>query len=104
MDSRDDKKQIEVRTSVDVVPDLGKNASTTAEKISAYFTIAAAALGLLSDGYQSYLMTAANVIFERLYPNDYTPTVATRVSNAMLVGLCSVYMSSPVLCQNVPFV
>ncbi|KAH8998917.1 MFS general substrate transporter [Lactarius hatsudake] len=86
MDSRDDKKQIEVRTSVDVVPDLGKNASTTAEKISAYFTIAAAALGLLSDGYQSYLMTAANVIFERLYPDDYTPTVATRVSNAMLVG------------------
>ncbi|KAH9042363.1 MFS Git1p-like glycerophosphoinositol permease, partial [Lactarius hengduanensis] len=50
------------------------------------FTIAAAALGLLSDGYQSYLMTAANIIFERLYPNDYTPTVATRVSNAMLVG------------------
>ncbi|KAH8988923.1 major facilitator superfamily domain-containing protein [Lactarius akahatsu] len=86
MYSRDDKKQIEVRTSVDVVPDLGKNASTTAEKISAYFTIAAAALGLLSDGYQSYLMTAANVIFERLYPDDYTPTVATRVSNAMLVG------------------
>ncbi|KAH9037284.1 major facilitator superfamily domain-containing protein [Lactarius pseudohatsudake] len=86
MDSRDNKKQIEVRASVDVVPDLGKNASTTAEKISAYFTIVAAALGLLSDGYQSYLMTAANIIFERLYPNDYTPTVATRVSNAMLVG------------------
>ncbi|KAI9445252.1 major facilitator superfamily domain-containing protein [Lactarius indigo] len=86
MDSRDVKKQLEVRTSVEVVPDLGKNASTTAEKISAYFTIAAAALGLLSDGYQSYLMTAANVIFERLYPNDYTPAVATRVSNAMLVG------------------
>ncbi|KAH9062250.1 MFS general substrate transporter [Lactarius vividus] len=86
MDPRDRKKQIEVRTNVEVVPDLGKKTSTTAEKISAHVTIAAAALGLISDGYQSYLMTMANVVFKRLYPKDYTPAVSTRVSNAVLVG------------------
>ncbi|KAI9445249.1 MFS Git1p-like glycerophosphoinositol permease [Lactarius indigo] len=28
----------------------------------------------------------ANVVFERLYPKDYTSTVSTRVSNSLLVG------------------
>ncbi|KAI9467200.1 MFS general substrate transporter [Lactarius psammicola] len=88
MVSHDDKKRIEAITSAEVVPDLGKQDSdrTTAEKISAYFTIAAAAFGLISDGYQNNLMTMTNVVFKRLYPKDYTPEVSTRVSNALLVG------------------
>jgi len=53
---------------------------------SAYFTILAAAFGLISDGYQNNLMTMANVVFKTLYPNDYTPDVSTRVSNSLLVG------------------
>ncbi|TDL28370.1 MFS general substrate transporter [Rickenella mellea] len=56
------------------------------EKLSAYFTIAAAAFGLISDGYQNNLMTMSNVVFKKLYPKDYTPAVSTRVSNALLVG------------------
>jgi hypothetical protein len=38
-----------------VVPELrvGKQVTTTKEKISAYFTIAAAAFGLISDGCKS---------------------------------------------------
>ena len=47
-------KQVEVTTAenVQVVQNLqvGKQATTTKEKISAYFTIAAAAFGLISDG------------------------------------------------------
>ncbi|KAH9064273.1 hypothetical protein EDB87DRAFT_1396258 [Lactarius vividus] len=60
MDSYDDEKTVGVVTNAE---DLGKKDSTTAETISAYFTIAAAASGLISDGYQSYLMTMANVVF-----------------------------------------
>ena len=75
------------------------------EKLSAYFTIAAAAFGLISDGCeplvqsvtditgsfvffsdQNNLMTMSNVVFKRLYPKEYTPNVSTRVSNALLVG------------------
>jgi hypothetical protein len=53
MASRDDKKRIEEITSAEVVPELGKQDRTTAERISAYFTIAAAAFGLISDGCES---------------------------------------------------
>ncbi|KAN0135740.1 MFS Git1p-like glycerophosphoinositol permease [Lactarius tabidus] len=83
MDSRDDEKQIGAKASAEVVPVLDKQPST---RISSHLTIAAATAGLISDGYQSYLMTMANVVFGRLYPKDYTQAVATRVSNSMLVG------------------
>ncbi|KAL5495197.1 GIT1 [Sanghuangporus weigelae] len=56
------------------------------EKLSAYFTIAAAAFGLISDGYQNNLMTMSNVVFKKLYPKEYTSDISTRVSNALLVG------------------
>ncbi|KZS96082.1 MFS Git1p-like glycerophosphoinositol permease [Sistotremastrum niveocremeum HHB9708] len=59
---------------------------THRERISTYFTIAAAACGLISDGYQNNLMTMANVVFKALYPKDYTSAVSTRVSNSLLVG------------------
>ena len=42
--------------------------------------------------YSTHLV---QVVFERLYPKDYTPAVATRVSNALLVGPCILYMSLP---------
>jgi hypothetical protein len=58
MASREDKtlKQPEmILTSTTIIPDPGKrtNTMTAKEKISAYFTIAAAAFGLISDGCKS---------------------------------------------------
>jgi hypothetical protein len=58
MASREDKTQTQpevIVTSATIVPDLGKQANivTAKEKISAYFTIAAAAFGLISDGCKS---------------------------------------------------
>jgi hypothetical protein len=51
MVSREDTKQARVVADAQAVPELGYNqATTTKEKISAYFTIAAAAFGLISDG------------------------------------------------------
>ncbi len=52
MDSRKDLKQTVEITSEDVVQDsnLDKQATITKERMSAYFTIAAAAFGLISDG------------------------------------------------------
>lgn len=84
-------------------------ALTRKEKLSAYFTIAAAAFGLISDGCrfsatahriaasadrrpdQNNLMTMSNVIFGKLYPKEYTSDVSTRVSNALLVGKLVIY-------------
>jgi len=86
MGSREDTKPTKAMTSGEAVPDHGNQAATTRERISAYFTIAAAAFGLISDGYQNNLMTMTNVVFKRLYPKDYTSSISTRVSNALLVG------------------
>jgi hypothetical protein len=55
MNLRKDVKQTVETTSEDVVQDsdLDKQSTTTKERISAYFTIAAAAFGLISDGCES---------------------------------------------------
>ena len=62
MDSRDGKRQVEAITSAEVVPNLGKQAGTTAQRISTYFTIAAAAFGLISDGCKSPCTICAKIL------------------------------------------
>ncbi|KAF8271445.1 MFS Git1p-like glycerophosphoinositol permease [Lactarius quietus] len=101
MDSREDEKQVEAIASAEVVPGLRKQDCTTTERTSTRFTIAVAAAGLISDGYQSYLMTMTNVIFERLYPKDYTPAVATRVSNSLLIGEIIGQLSVGLVCDRI---
>ncbi|TCD69968.1 permease [Steccherinum ochraceum] len=71
------------------------------EKFSAYFTIAAAAFGLISDGYQNNLMTMSNVVFKTLYPKDYTSDVSTRVSNSLLVGAIIGQITVGLICDRI---
>ncbi|ETW87341.1 putative inorganic phosphate transporter [Heterobasidion irregulare TC 32-1] len=82
--TKDVKEDIPDSASVDVQSQ--PVALSRKETLSAYFTIAAAAFGLISDGYQNNLMTMSNVVFRKLYPKEYTSSVSTRVSNALLVG------------------
>ncbi|KIM85338.1 hypothetical protein PILCRDRAFT_817340 [Piloderma croceum F 1598] len=91
-DSTDGKRNMQEKT-VGVSAETHANAlraeahsMTTRESLSMYFTIAAAAFGLISDGYQNNLMTMANVVFAKLYPKEYIGSVPTRVSNSLLVG------------------
>ncbi|KIK71109.1 hypothetical protein GYMLUDRAFT_148551 [Collybiopsis luxurians FD-317 M1] len=70
----------------------------TKERLSAYFTIAAAAIGLISDGYQNSVMTMINAY---LYPHDYTSVVSTRVSNALLVGAVLGQVSVGLICDRI---
>ncbi|KAH9969016.1 hypothetical protein BC827DRAFT_304651 [Russula dissimulans] len=51
MGPREDTKTTEAIRSIEVVPDLGNDAATSRERISAYFTMAAAAFGFLNDGW-----------------------------------------------------
>ncbi|KAH9944108.1 MFS Git1p-like glycerophosphoinositol permease [Epithele typhae] len=64
-------------------------------------TIAAAAFGLISDGYQNNLLTMGNVVFKKLYPTYYTSDVSTRVSNALLVGAVLGQISVGLLCDRI---
>ncbi|EMD34864.1 hypothetical protein CERSUDRAFT_54709 [Gelatoporia subvermispora B] len=63
--------------------------------------IAAAGFGLISDGYQNNLMTMANVVFKTLYPKQYTSSVSTRVSNALLVGEVLGQVSIGLICDRI---
>ncbi|KAF9012099.1 MFS Git1p-like glycerophosphoinositol permease [Hymenopellis radicata] len=101
-----------------VAPDLSKDAAseeekdvgkseaqavveTSKESMSAFFTILAAAFGLISDGYQNNLMTMSNVVFKKLYPDTYTSPVSTRVSNALLVGAVLGQVSVGLICDRI---
>ncbi|OKL64031.1 putative metabolite transport protein GIT1 [Talaromyces atroroseus] len=72
--------------------DGGENAAQSGlvtrarQSMSDLFTIFAAGFALISDGYQNNLMTMANVLLKKEYPEQYNSTVSTRVSNALLVG------------------
>lgn len=56
------------------------------QRFSDLFTIFCAGFALISDGYQNSLMTMTNVVLKKEYAKEYTSTVSTRVSNALLVG------------------
>ncbi|KNZ71992.1 putative metabolite transport protein GIT1 [Termitomyces sp. J132] len=73
-----------IKEEVKPLPDTDLLASK--EHISGLFTIIAAGFGLVSDGYQSSVMTMINVVFQTLYPVAYTSDVSTRVSNSLLIG------------------
>ena len=55
-------------------------------RLSPIFAIIFAGIALLSDGYQNNVLTMNNLLLKVIYPQDYTSTVSTRVSNAILVG------------------
>ncbi|KAF8884332.1 MFS Git1p-related glycerophosphoinositol permease [Infundibulicybe gibba] len=71
------------------------------ESLGAYFTILAAASGLISDGYHNNVMTMLNVIFRTIYPKEYTASVSTRVSNSLLVGDIIGQLFVGLLCDRV---
>ncbi|KIN07643.1 hypothetical protein OIDMADRAFT_151345 [Oidiodendron maius Zn] len=60
--------------------------SAKKQSLSDIFTIFAAGAALVSDGYFNNTMTMINVLLRKEYPANYTSTVSTRVSNALLVG------------------
>ncbi|KAL0931462.1 putative glycerophosphoinositol permease [Colletotrichum truncatum] len=60
--------------------------SSKKQSWSDIFTIACSGFALISDGYQNNLMTMTNVILKAEYPKQYTSSVSTRVSNALLIG------------------
>ncbi|KAK9368244.1 hypothetical protein V1509DRAFT_623477 [Lipomyces kononenkoae] len=59
---------------------------STAQRVASILSIACAGAALISDGYQNSLMTMINVLFGIEYKEQYTSTVSTRVSNALLIG------------------
>lgn len=82
-DAQDESKTANASISVE---GLTQDVMRRRQRISDLFTILCAGAALISDGYQNNLMTMSNVLFKKEYPEQYTSSVSTRVSNALLVG------------------
>ncbi|KAJ5960010.1 uncharacterized protein N7479_007160 [Penicillium vulpinum] len=82
----DDSKVTTQDTTDQVEPTHSSGTSLRQQSLSDLFTIFASGFALISDGYQNNLMTMTNVLLKKEYPKEYTTTVSTRVSNALLVG------------------
>jgi MFS family permease len=55
-------------------------------RISSIITVLIAGLALFSDGYNAQIIGYMNPLFTQLYPDVFTKTVKTRLSNAYLIG------------------
>ncbi len=71
-----------------IPPSYDLNISTKKKRTASdIFTILCAGFALISDGYQNNVMSILNLVFQKLYPETYTKSLKTQVSNSVLVGM-----------------
>lgn len=82
-------------TAVDVTPSTADNAVDLKDeqvvprpvsKASSVLMVLVGGLALFSDGYNAQIVGYMNTVLAKLYPDEYTKDVKTRVSNAFLIG------------------
>jgi len=55
-------------------------------RVSSIFMVLVAGLALFSDGYNAQIIGYMNPLFKQLYPDAFSSTIKTRLSNAYLIG------------------
>jgi MFS family permease len=55
-------------------------------RISSIFMVLVSGLALFSDGYNAQIIGYMNPLFKELYPESFSGTIKTRLSNAYLIG------------------
>jgi len=55
-------------------------------RISSILMVLVAGLALFSDGYNAQIIGYMNPLFKELYPDSFSSTIKTRLSNAYLIG------------------
>ncbi|KAG9321524.1 hypothetical protein KVV02_007969 [Mortierella alpina] len=78
-------------TEAVVLPDHSVHQDeTTAKKersrLSAIFTVIFSGFALLSDGYQVGVLSLINVCFTKIYGDQYTSAMSTRIGNSLFIG------------------
>ncbi|KAM0079634.1 hypothetical protein ACKRZS_008245 [Fusarium odoratissimum] len=59
---------------------------TTKSRMSAITTVLTSGLALFSDGYNAQIIGYMNPVFAKLYPDSFSSSIKTRLSNAFLIG------------------
>jgi MFS family permease len=71
-------------TSKDTVAQ--SNTLSRISRVSSIFMVLVGGLALFSDGYNAQVIGYMNPLFAELYPETFTSTIKTRLSNAFLIG------------------
>lgn len=72
--------------SLSVETPMQPDALTRISRISSVLSILVGGLALFSDGYNAQVIGYMNPIFAELFPNDFSDSIKTRLSNAFLIG------------------
>ncbi|KAK9764921.1 glycerophosphoinositol permease [Basidiobolus ranarum] len=68
---------------------------------SALFTVIFSGFALLSDGYQSGVISFVNLVLAKLYPVEYNAEVSTRTSNSLFVGMIIGQLGFGLICDRI---
>ncbi|KAF8929817.1 Plasma membrane permease, mediates uptake of glycerophosphoinositol and glycerophosphocholine [Haplosporangium gracile] len=69
-------------------------------RVSAIFTVIFSGFALLSDGYQVGVLSLVNVCFTKLYGDDFTSEMSTRIGNSLFVGCIIGQLSFGFICDR----
>jgi MFS family permease len=69
-----------------VVTTLDAGTVQRVTRVSSIIMVLVAGLALFSDGYNAQVIGYCNPMFVKLYPDVFTKTIKTRLSNAYLIG------------------
>ncbi|ORX90282.1 MFS general substrate transporter [Basidiobolus meristosporus CBS 931.73] len=70
-------------------------------RISALFTVIFSGFALLSDGYQSGVISFVNLVLTKLHPTEYTSEISARISNALFVGMIIGQLGFGLVCDRI---
>lgn len=65
---------------------ISEGVQTRITRISSIFMVLVAGLALFSDGFNAQIIGYMNPLFKELYPDTFSSTIKTRLSNAYLIG------------------
>ncbi|KAG0346782.1 Plasma membrane permease, mediates uptake of glycerophosphoinositol and glycerophosphocholine [Podila humilis] len=70
-------------------------------RLSAYFTVIFSGFALLSDGYQVGVLSLVNVCFTKLYGDQFTSAMSTRIGNSLFIGCILGQIGFGYICDRV---
>ncbi|KAG0011643.1 Plasma membrane permease, mediates uptake of glycerophosphoinositol and glycerophosphocholine [Podila clonocystis] len=70
-------------------------------KLSAIFSVIFSGFALLSDGYQVGVLSLVNVCFTKIYGDQFTSAMSTRIGNSLFVGCIIGQIGFGYICDRV---
>ncbi|KAF9918518.1 Plasma membrane permease, mediates uptake of glycerophosphoinositol and glycerophosphocholine [Lobosporangium transversale] len=70
-------------------------------RLSSIFTVIFSGFALLSDGYQVGVLSLVNVCFTKIYGDEFTSAISTRIGNSLFIGCIIGQIGFGYICDRV---